>query len=126
MDTIFRQKISTEIFYGDYWGNPWAWKPNYPGGGGATVRRIAYMINICDNIINHRAEAEDSWFSERILETNGVFPPLSFRNEIIMESMPAKDPYILHQFWTYLHNYMNLPKEAFIQYWKHLLTIYIE
>lgn len=122
MDTFFRRAIPDEIFTGIYWGNPWAWKLSYAGGGGATVRKVADMIRICETNTNH-GEAEDSWFADRIIENGAWIPPLPFRAEMIMESLPSHNPVIIHQFWTYLDHYFRFPKEAFIGYWKHLLTI---
>jgi hypothetical protein len=47
MDNIIRRKIPASMFTGDYWGNPWAWRTHAAGGGGATVRRVAAMIELC-------------------------------------------------------------------------------
>lgn len=97
MDTIFRRVLPDEIFTGVYWGNPWAWKTGYAGGGGATVRRVADMINIC-SLYKYENDNEDSWLADRIHDTGLYLPPLDFRANMIMESMPVNDPYILHQF----------------------------
>ena len=122
MDTIFRRALPDEIFTGDYWGNPWAWKPDFAGGGGATIRKISAMISLCERFTHNIAEAEDSWLSDRINEIGGNVPPLSLRANMIMESIPTNNPYVLHQFWTFLEQYMG-SRESFIGYWKHLLTL---
>lgn len=121
MDTFFRRSIPDEIFTGIYWGNPWAWKSDYAGGGGATVRKVVDMIRICETNTNH-GDNEDSWLADRINENGDYLPPLSFRAEMIMESLPSNNPVILHQFWTFLDQYMGFPNTAFIGYWKHLLS----
>ena len=123
MDNIFRRKIPDSIFVGDYWGNPWFWEKTHAGGGGASIRRVSYMIDLCKK---HRptpsipvGENEDSWISEKTVN----YPDIDTRTEFSMESVPAKDPYILHQFWTFTNPYIELGPQIFIRYWTHLLTI---
>ena len=123
MDNIFRKKLPQSMFVGDYWGNPWFWEKEAAGGGGATMRRLEYMIKLCKE---HRPNleipingAEDSWISEKTV----TYPSLEFRESFLMESVPAINPYVLHQFWTFANPYIELKKEAFIKYWTHLLTI---
>lgn len=123
MDNIFRRKLPYSIFVDDYWGNPWFWLKYAAGGGGCTVRRIEYMIQLCKD---HRPNLnepfnvnEDSWISEKTLD----YPDIDFRTEFCMESIPAKNPYVLHQFWTFSNPYIELPPEIFMRYWTKLLTI---
>jgi hypothetical protein len=124
MDNFIRKKIDPNMFVGDYWGNPWSWNPNAAGGGGATVRRVAAMIELCrtyqtnpNGICN---EAEDIWISNRVI----TYPPLEFRQNYLMESIVMIDPYIVHQFWTFLDQYIRLvPREECITYFRTLLTI---
>lgn len=126
VDCIFRRKLTPEFFQGDYWGNPWAWKQDYPGGGGATVRRIAKMIEICETCIPDLSIGylfkEDSWLADRIREY-GKFPPLEVRRQCIMESIPVNNPYILHQFWTFVEQYQSMTREQLIGYLRHLLSL---
>jgi hypothetical protein len=125
MDTFFRRRLPSEFYTGDYWGNPWAWRQTAPGGGGITVRRVTKMIEICSKTPQNTApyDNEDSWLADRITETNGLFPSLEFRRQAIMESLAVRDPYTLHQFWTFMEQYMAMPKAQFIAYWTHLLTL---
>jgi hypothetical protein len=123
MDAFFRRKLPNEFYTGDYWGNPWAWRQNLPGGGGITVRRLSKMIAICTASSNADLDNEDAWISDRIIETGSNFPPIEFRREAIMESLPAQNPYCLHQFWTFLENYMAAPKHVVITYWTRLLSL---
>ena len=123
MDNIIRRKIPVSMFTGDYWGNPWAWRTHAAGGGGATVRRVAAMIELCKK---HRPDPtidvpplEDAWIAER---TNS-FPDFSFRREHLMESIPANDPVILHQFWTFMDAYITTPRDNVVAYWTQLLTL---
>ena len=123
MDNIFRKKIDPAIFSGDYWGAPWSWKSDAAGGGGATVRRIQAMIDVCQT---HRPEpdipfdvTEDSWLSEHVT----VYPDGDFRTNHIMESIHVDDPHIIHQFWTFSHCYLVLPKDEFVNVWAKLLHI---
>jgi len=123
MDNIIRRKIPSSMFIGDYWGNPWAWQTGTPGGGGATVRRIAAMIDMCKT---HRPDPsvgipplEDAWVAER----TRVFPDFEFRRQHLMESIPVNDPVILHQFWTFTDAYLEMPRDEVVHYWKQLLTL---
>jgi len=123
MDNIFRKKINPAMFIGDYWGNPWAWNESAAGGGGATVRRIPAMVEICRTYRSNPDipfdGVEDNWFSEHVTD----YPDISFRSNHIMESMYVEDPYILHQFWTFGHGYLVFSREQFIEAWEKLLTI---
>lgn len=127
MDTIFRKKIPESMFVGDYWGNPWAWKQNCAGGGGATIRNIQSLRTLC-KLFNPSPDSyadkdpEDGWISERMTMLGMSYPNIEFRKNHIMESMPAADPVIMHQFWTFSDQYVSLPKQEVIQYWTHLLT----
>jgi len=123
MDNILRKKIDPDIFIGEYWGNPWSWKPDEAGGGGATVRKISAMIRLCKTDRSDPDQPfdgmEDNWLSERSCE----YPDLEFRKNHLMESIHVHDPHIMHQFWTFAPDYLCLPKEKFIEWWKELLTI---
>lgn len=123
MDNIIRRKIPASMFVGDYWGNPWAWRTHAAGGGGATVRRVAAMIELCKK---HRPDPtidvpplEDAWIAER----TDSFPDFEFRRAHLMESIPANDPVILHQFWTFTDAYIVTPRDNVVKYWTHLLTL---
>jgi hypothetical protein len=123
MDNIIRRKIPASLFVGDYWGNPWAWRTHAAGGGGATVRRVTAMIELCKK---HRPDPtidvpplEDAWIAER----TSSFPDFEFRREHLMESIPTNDPVILHQFWTFMDAYIVTPRDNVIAYWTHLLTL---
>ena len=127
MDNFFRRKLPPDIYTGDYWGNPWEWVPHIPGGGGATVRRVAKMIELCESFKYEDREkpdeGEDSWLSYRIMDISGEYPPFKTRQEFIMESCITFDPYILHQFWSYVEQYLSLSKKHFIRYWSSLLEL---
>jgi hypothetical protein len=123
MDNFIRRKISDCYFIGDYWGNPWAWNDNSPGGGGATIRRISKMIELCEAEGPCRAEeAEDWWFATRILKS-GEYPPLMIRGFIFMESIPCENPVCVHQFWTFIHNYINKTREENISFLRTILSL---
>ena len=124
MDTIFRKKIPDSIFVGDYWGNPWAWKPKSAGGGGATIRKIGSMITLCKLFNNpDNVDAEDVWIADHMNLVGMSYPDIEFRKNHIMESMHVHSPVILHQFWTFADQYVSLPQKELIQYWKKLLTL---
>ena len=126
MDVFIRRKITDSMFVGDYWGYPFGWRPEYAGGGGATVRNVKRLYELCKK---YRPEpdinediCEDVWFCDKMLETNGFIPPFNFRKKYIMENVPSKDPYIIHQFWTYLDTNLNFNSDISKIYWNHILT----
>lgn len=122
MDNFIRRKIHDTFFIGDYWGNPWAWKQNSPGGGGGTIRRVAKMIELCEAEGPCLDDNEDTWIAERIMK-KGEYPPLAIRGIIFMESIPADHPVCIHQFWTFLHNYITQSREETISRLRHILSL---
>lgn len=126
MDTIFRRKIPESLFCGDYWGSPWGWNPTMPGGGGATIRHVKKMIELCKqyrpDIHVNMKDPEDGWISNMIVKSNGTFPSFEFRRDHCMENVPANNPIVLHQFWTFSDTYRNWNTNERIMYWTHLLT----
>jgi len=128
MDCIIRRKIPSTIFRGTYWGSPWGWKSHMPGGGGSTVRNVKQMIELCKKYRPDPkillTETEDAWIAEKLaFEPAMSFPDLEFRRAHIMESMPADNPIVLHQFWTFVHQYQQVQADVFLKYWTHLLTL---
>jgi hypothetical protein len=121
MDVFLRRKLTDDLFCGDYWGAPWNWCPQRAGGGGATIRRVQKMIEVCKNNTLTSNEGEDSWMSDRIQD----FPPLEFRRAHIMESMSSEDPMIVHQFWTFLDSYDIQDRVRFTENMKRILTIHL-
>lgn len=128
MDVFIRKKLTNDIFIGDYWGAPWGWKPMLPGGSGSTIRNVKRLQELCkinrpnplhDNGVN----AEDAWFSEKIVESNWNYPDINFRKSTIMESIPTSDPYIIHQFWTYFDSFRpKMYSDLFTNFLNHILT----
>lgn len=123
MDNVIRRPIPKSLFVGDYWGNVWAWNSGAPGGGGATVRRVQAMIELCRKYSpdpnEHFPYLEDAWIAERTLD----YPSLEFRKTHIMENTPSENPIILHQFWTFSDMYLQMSRDKVIAYWTHLLTL---
>lgn len=125
MDTFIRRRLPDFIFQTDFYGNPWGWREDLPGGGGITVRRIEKMIELCETYGPCGSDgAEDCWISEHIVKMGALRPEWKICGCICMESVRADHPMCLHQFWTYLHQYMTMPKDECIEYWKHLLTLW--
>jgi hypothetical protein len=129
MDTFFRRKIPDEIFQGDYWGNPWSWKPEHPGGGGVTIRNIKNIAKHCrklrSDVFNDLHTAQDAWLSDTIYTENGVYPDIYFRANHIMESIPVENPVAVHQFWTYLDQYQVVNKDIYLMHLENILKFEI-
>jgi hypothetical protein len=136
MDVFIRKKLTDDIFTGDYWGAPWAWKQELPGGGGATIRNISKMIELCkysnkyekiDGVIGQgQGQGEDSWISDKIMSLGWTFPDIEIRKRSIMESIPTPDPFIIHQFWTFFSTFSHhFDSDVFYNFLNHMLTFYI-
>jgi hypothetical protein len=124
MDVFIRRKITEELFVGDFWGAPWAWNEEAPGGGGATVRKVASMLDICRKHQYHGdtgKEAEDTWFSNRVAEGGYKILDLEFRATHIMESLSVDDPVLVHQFWTFLSTQGSF--DEIVAYIEQILTL---
>ncbi len=123
MDVLIRRKLKPFLFSADYYGNPWGWKKNVPGGGGVTIRRVEKMIELCERYGSSGDDNEDNWISHRIVEMGGAVPKWDMAGCILMESIRTDHPFTLHQFWTYLHQYMQMDRSKCISYWSHLLSL---
>lgn len=125
MDTYFLQKVPTDIFAGDFYGAPWGWAQDKPGGGGLTVRNIAAMIDICnkekENINPH---GEDDWIGHAIVKHGYSVPSFDFRRQIFLENMLSYvHPIGIHQFWTFINNFGIENRQEFKKNIKALLTL---
>jgi hypothetical protein len=125
MDVFIRRKITDDLFVGDYWGAPWAWNEEAAGGGGATVRKVATMLDICSKHQYHgdpAKEGEDIWFCNKIIEDGYEIKDIEFRATRIMESLSTDDPVLVHQFWTFLSN-EDKSFDEFVAYIEQILTL---
>lgn len=104
-DTYLRHKVPDAVFTGDFYGAPWAWAMDKPGGGGLHVRRIAAMIQLCTRANHRGTEGEDSWLGDKVQEYGLAVPSLAWRTQIFSENFPVEDPIGVHQFWTFLDNF---------------------
>jgi len=130
MDIFIRRKLEMAMFQTDYYGSPWAWKRDDPGGGGATVRRVAKMQEICRA---YRPDPsipcpipEDGWVNEKIKESGGIWPDLQLRALVLMETVLVPNPYIVHQTWSFTDAIIPDGRDKFLELWRILLTIQIE
>jgi hypothetical protein len=125
MDIFIRRKLDMNMFMTDYYGNPWAWNQEDPGGGGATVRRVAKMIEICrrwrpDPTIDCPIP-EDGWINEKIKEC-GTWPNKIIRSTTFMETLLHNNPYVVHQTWSFTDVLLKDGKDVFLGLWRTLLT----
>lgn len=126
MDTYLRHKIPELIFKTDFYGAPWKWNLNMPGGGGLHIRKISTMIDLCERANHSGTEGEDSWLGGKIIEYGYTYPPLEFRELVFSENYPVDNPIGVHQFWTFLDNFEIKNREKFRQHLKRYLTINID
>ena len=129
MDIFVRRKLDMNMFMTDYYGNPWAWKQEDPGGGGATVRRVAKMIEICrrwrpDPSIDCPL-SEDGWINEKIIEC-GTWPHVGIRGTVFMETLLQNNPYVVHQTWSFTDVVLKEGRETFLGLWRNLLTFTVD
>jgi hypothetical protein len=125
MDTYFLKKVPTDIFVGDFYGAPWMWAQDKPGGGGLTVRNISAMIDICNKEKeNINPSGEDGWIGNAITKHGYSVPSFEFRQQIFLENhMHPVCPIGIHQFWTFIHNFGIKDRELFQTNIKSLVTI---
>jgi hypothetical protein len=129
MDIFIRRRLDMKMFMTDYYGNPWAWKQADPGGGGATVRRLAKMIEICrrwrpDPSIDCPIP-EDGWINEKIIEC-GTWPEIGIRATVFMETLLQNNPYVVHQTWSFTDVVLKEGRETFLGLWRNLLTFTVD
>jgi hypothetical protein len=125
-DTYLRHKIPESIFKGDFYGAPWAWNAEMPGGGGLHIRKINTMIELCKRANHGGVEGEDAWLGQKIIEYGYKYPSLDFRKDIFSENFPVADPIGVHQFWTFLENFEISNPDRFKEHLERYLKIYIE
>lgn len=125
LDTYLCRKVPKEIFQGDFYGAPWAWAADKPGGGGLTVRKISSLIRLCEAEVDSVDDfGEDGWIGERIVKHGFTVPPLEFRQQVFQENFPLPfTPVGVHQFWTFLDNYDIDNRETFITNLKNVITL---
>jgi hypothetical protein len=139
MDNYFRKKLVPELFIDDYYGAPWGWNHETPGGSGVTFRRINLMIDICkkyrpDLSILIKEEGEDCWWNKVLVEEKAIIPHFRHRWRVIIESahicvveegekVSYYDHFIVHQAWTYVDLYYEF--DFYLKYWRALLEIKI-
>jgi hypothetical protein len=129
MDIFIRRKLDMDMFMTDYYGNPWAWNQEDPGGGGATVRRVEKMIEICrrwrpDPTIDCPIP-EDGWINEKIKEC-GTWPNKIIRSTTFMETLLHNNPYVVHQTWSFTDVLLKDGKDVFLGLWRTLLTFTVD
>ena len=129
MDIFIRRKLNMDMFISDYYGNPWAWNQEDPGGGGATVRRIAKMIEICrrwrpDPSIDCPIP-EDGWINEKIKEC-GEWPDKVIRGTTFMETLLINNPYVVHQTWSFTDVVLQEGPQVFLNLLRNLLTFTVD
>ena len=129
MDIFIRRKLDMDMFMTDYYGNPWAWNQEDPGGGGATVRRVAKMIEICrrwrpDPSVPC-AIPEDGWINEKIKEC-GTWPNKIIRSTTFMETLLHNNPFVVHQTWSFTDVLLKDGKDVFLGLWRTLLTFTVD
>jgi hypothetical protein len=105
LDTYLRHKIPNSVFMDDFYGAPWGWNAEMPGGGGLHIRKIKSMIDLCTKANYCGAEGEDAWLGQKIIEYGYKYPSLDVRKDIFSENFPVMDPIGVHQFWTFLENF---------------------
>ena len=125
-DTYLRHKIPNSVFVDDFYGAPWGWNAEMPGGGGLHIRKIKTMIDLCTKANHGGAEGEDAWLGQKIIEYGYKYPSLDFRKEIFSENFPVMDPIGVHQFWTFLENFEISNPDRFRENLSRYLKICIE
>jgi hypothetical protein len=125
LDCYLRRPLPKQIFVDDFYGAPWAWMLDKPGGGGLNVRRVPAMIELCDKLNDANTVPEDGWLGQKIVELGYRVPPLDFRVAVFSENFPVKEPIGVHQFWTFVLNFGFPNKAKLRENIERYLTIHI-
>jgi hypothetical protein len=125
IDTYLRHKIPKHILRDDFYGAPWGWNLEMPGGGGLVVRKVQSLIDLCTRANYAGVEVEDYWLGSKIIEYGYTYPTLEFRKNVFSENFPVVDPIGVHQFWTFLENFEISNPDKFKEHLKTYLKIYI-
>lgn len=126
LDSYLRYRIPYSILFTDYYGAPWSWKPDMPGGGGLSVRRIESMRYLCQNGVNREDMQEDDWISENTKKLGLQYPSFEIRRRIFSENFPVESPIGVHQFWTFLHSFEIHDPKRFKEHLQRYLTIHMD
>jgi len=126
LDVYFLRQLTESLFQGDYYGAPWSWEPNSPGGGGLSIRKVQTMIEICEQeSTNVDDSPQDCWIASNIIKYNYIYPSLEFRKGIFLENAiySTTAPYGVHQFWTFMNEFQDDNYSIFILKIKSLVTL---
>jgi hypothetical protein len=99
MDSYLRRRLPHDIIEKhDYICSAWPWHVDQPGGGGLSVKRVAAMKRICDELPDFAKMYPDldGWASHGIKKLG-----LTYNNSLFTEAARLADPYGVHQFWTF-------------------------
>ncbi len=81
----------------DYSASKWIWNTAAPGGGGISLRRVSYMLQLCD--VGITVSMQDVWVSEAIQQIGGSV------GSHFSESVLLEEPIGVHQWWSFYFQY---------------------
>ncbi len=84
----------------DYIASKWIWALSEPGGGGLSIRRVSYMLQLCE--LGIVAPMQDTWVAEGIKRLGGCVGS-SFSESVLIEQ-----PIGVHQWWSFYFQYYML------------------
>jgi hypothetical protein len=118
-DSYFLKPIPNSIYEFDYVGSKWVSRPDEPGGGGLSYRKVSVMKELLKlNITNH--EMQDTFASHGVMVLNKKFPTLEESQLYFIEGCVSDCGIGVHQWWTFIHN---LNQELILYLIKKYLTL---
>ena len=114
MDTYLLRHIPMPLT-ADYYCAAWPWLSDVPGGSGISIRKVAVMREICEQLptLADSVFQQDGWASEGIKELKKTYD-----NSLFLEAGIVENPVGVHQWWTFIE-----PFEEHIQYYARYLTL---
>ena len=117
-DCYFRRKIPDWVLQYDLIGCPYSWD-ELMAGGGLSFRNRNAMIRICETFPGKLA-AQDVYLWEGALSLHLNLPPFDEAASELTESVFSKNPFGVHQWWTFF--FPNDIPDAEV-YFRELLTL---
>jgi hypothetical protein len=110
MDCYLRRSIPVDLLDYDYVGTPWGWDLPSTGGSGLTLRRKSVMLHICDTI-EPGILMQDCFAGKGIRELEYKYLDSKEGIYVFAESFITEDPVGVHQWWTFVFNYLMQKKD---------------
>lgn len=108
LDAYLRDFIPDGIEEFDYICSAWSWRPDEPGGGGISIRRVEKMLELCAVASDMEFPHQDCWLSAAICKVGGIA-----NNKLFVESQYTPNPVGVHQWWSFIPSNSEFATDAY-------------